>query len=211
MNEIGEMIKKLRESRGMTQQQLADVVGAKTYTTITKWEKGENYPKGRDIAVLSRFFKISSDTLLGLKPPEPLIARESSYPYLTESISAGLPEVVEGVTETELVTLPDLIMGKYAGSKDIYVMRVNGESMNRVIPNGSLIAVKRMNIDNIKDGDIVVYGDRHEYSIKRLYRADDKMIFRPDSNDASFTDYVTSVDEHLEIVGKVVIYIVELV
>ncbi len=45
----------------MTQTQLAEMLGMKTYTTITKWEKDENFPKGKDIKRLSEIFNVSSD------------------------------------------------------------------------------------------------------------------------------------------------------
>lgn len=41
--------------------------------------------------------------------------------------------------QLEVVAIPDAVMGKWAGHTDISLMRANGESMNRVIPNGSLI------------------------------------------------------------------------
>src|SRR5699024_451317 len=137
----------------------------------------------------------------------------SSYPYYPISVAAGLPENVNSVTndDVEQIEIPDSIMGKWAGNKDIYLMRTNGESMNKVIPNGSLIAIKPINLSNLKDGDIVVYSDANDYSVKRFYRHDDKLIFRPDSTDLSFTDYIASADNNeLKIHGKVVIYIVEL-
>lgn len=136
--------------------------------------------------------------------------RETNYEYIVHPVSAGLPESVEGVADISDIAIPDSIMGKYAGQADIKMMRINGESMNRVIPDKSLIAVKRTALCNIKDGDIVVYNDNYEYAVKRMYRAGDNVIFRPDSHNPAFTDYVTAADEHLDIIGKVVIYIVEL-
>ncbi|PWA08622.1 XRE family transcriptional regulator [Pueribacillus theae] len=212
--ETGNIIKALRESRGLTQQQLAEIVGAKTYTTITKWESGENFPKGRDIRKLSEYFKVSSDYILGLD--ESNIPKINEYPYFPVSISAGLPLEVNGITDksVETITIPDSIMGKWAGQSDIYIMKVNGESMNKVIPHESLIAVKSIELSNLKDGDIVVYSDNHDYSVKRFYddKKNERIIFSPDSTDRSFTDYVIPYTEtsNLKIHGKVILYIVEL-
>lgn len=52
-----------------------------------------------------------------------------------------------------------------------------------------------------------------EYAVKRFYKQDNKIIFRPDSSDLSFTDLVINVNDNeldLKIKGKVVLYIVEL-
>ncbi|MDT2238403.1 helix-turn-helix transcriptional regulator [Paenibacillus larvae] len=69
MSTTGEIIKLLREQRGLTQQQLANILGLKTYTTITKWESGDNFPKGKDIKRLSEFLKSVLIISLGLRNP----------------------------------------------------------------------------------------------------------------------------------------------
>ncbi|GEM04480.1 hypothetical protein HMI01_14680 [Halolactibacillus miurensis] len=135
----------------------------------------------------------------------------SQYNYLPTSISAGLPLTVDGIDHAEKISVPDSIMGKWAGDSDIYMMRINGESMNKIIPHGSIIAIKPTDCNLLKDGDIVVYSDNHDYSVKKYFRDDNRIIFRPDSHDKRFYDYVTSDNnENLVIHGKVVVYIVEL-
>lgn len=209
MKKLGENIRKLRTSRGMTQQQLADVVGAKSYTTITKWESGDNAPRGGELVTLSKLFNVSVDSLLGIERKE---QSAHDYHYLPTAISAGLPLDVEGITQAEKINIPDDMMGKWAGHSDIYVSRVNGASMNKVIPDGSLIAIKPVSLERLKDGDIVVYSYDNEYAVKRFYDQGDKIVFRPDSDDLSFTDQVIPKDSELDlsIKGKVVLYIVEL-
>lgn len=99
-------------------------------------------------------------------------------------------------------------MGKYAGNKHILIMRVNGESMNNVIPSGSFIAVKTdIEVKNLKDGDLAVFGKEHEYSLKRFYDANDRIIFKPDSSDPRFTDHVYNKNDSVFIVGRVVLSI----
>lgn len=135
----------------------------------------------------------------------------SKYNHFDTPIAAGLPNYVDAITTADTIEIPDSIMGKHAGQSDIFITKVNGESMNRVIPNHSLIAVKPISLNNIKAGDVVVYSDNGDYSVKRIYKDGDKVIFRPDSHSDAFYDYITSVDnENLIIHGKVVVYIVEL-
>src|SRR5699024_1715337 len=173
MNIIGENIKKLRSSRGMTQQQLADVVGTKTYTTITKWEKGDNVPQGKDLIVLSNYFNVSVDSILGLSN-EIKVANMNEYKYFSESISAGLPLNVDGVTDAEKISIPDAVMGKYAGHKDIIISKINGDSMDKLMNDGSFIAIKQINnAEALNNGDIVVFSHNHEYSVKYFYKHDD--------------------------------------
>lgn len=184
---------------------------------------------GIDRSTINRYFKgtrkIGMDEVpkfaeaLGVDPLEILIGdvpntkSERKYPYFPISISAGLPINVEPITKKDIekISIPDSIMGKWSGDKDIFIMRVNGESMNRLIPHGSLIAVKQVAPNSLKDGDIVVYSDGGDYAVKRFFHDGSRIIFRPESTDPSFYDYVTSIDnDDLIIHGKVVLYIVEL-
>ena len=50
----------------MTQTELSEMLGMKTYTTVSKWEKNENFPKGKDLKKLAEIFDVTSDYLLGL-------------------------------------------------------------------------------------------------------------------------------------------------
>lgn len=135
---------------------------------------------------------------------------KSSYYFYPHSISAGFPGMSDGVSVFEKIELPNILMGKYAGEKNILIMRINGESMNKVIPDGSLIGIAPLNLDDLKDGDIVVYSHQNEYSVKQFYRRGNDVIFKPLSEDPTFTDYVVNEnDSDLIVHGKVVIYIVE--
>lgn len=90
-------------------------------------------------------------------------------------------------------------------------MRVNGDSMNKIIPHKSLIGVKPIKIKGLRNEDIVVYSDGFDYSVKRFYQDGNRLIFRPESSDNLFTDKITTVEnEDLRIHGKVVTYIVNL-
>lgn len=210
MKILGENIRKLRQARGLTQQQLADIMGASNYTTISKWESGANSPRGGDLVKLSELFNVSVDELLGINDN---ITLKSDYKYIPTAISAGVQSDVEAITECETITIPDVIMGRYARDENIFITRVNGDSMNKVIPHNSLIAVRPVSLESLKNGDIVVYSYDGEYALKRFYKKGNKLIFRPDSTDVSFTDLVIDLENNesdIRIHGKVVLYIVEL-
>lgn len=211
-NEMGMRLKSLRLSRGMTQQQVADLVGAKTYTTVSKWESGENSPQGKDIRILSEFYKVSSDTLLGLENMPRLRILEHSYNLFPTSVSAGDLCSIES-SAPERISIPDIIMGKHAGNDDVFFLHVNGDSMNEVIPHESLIAVKKIEIEELKDDDIVVFSNDHEYSVKRYYNdvEDKRFIFSAESTDRRFTDHTVKYENADELIihGKVVLYIVK--
>lgn len=206
----------LREKSGMEQMDLARELGRKSASSISEWEKGKYTPKMGTLSQIAKIFNVNIDDLMEKDLSNPTSQSRkafttSHYRHFDTPISAGVPDHVDAVTDADTIELPDSVMGKHAGQRDIFITRVNGESMNRIIPDCSLIAVKPIDIHQIKQGDIVVYSDNGDYSVKRFYRNDDQLIFRPDSNDDSFFDYVTSTNNsNLVIHGKVVVYIVEL-
>lgn len=65
-NVTGKRLEKLREARGYSKQKLSEMVGMKSYTSITGWENGSSLPRGREIIKLCKIFNVSSDYLLGL-------------------------------------------------------------------------------------------------------------------------------------------------
>lgn len=206
---IGSNIKRLRQMRGLTQQQLADIVGAKTYTTITKWEADSNTPRGKDLIILSNYFNVSVDEILEISDRKNInFLPVHDYTYFPTAISAGLPLVVEAHREMNTISVPDVFMGKYAG-QDLILLRANGESMNEVIPNKSIFAMKEVGLENLNNGDIVVYSHDGEYSVKYFFKHDDRIIFKPYSNEEGHFEQHYSVNDNIRIHGKVVIYIVE--
>lgn len=132
------------------------------------------------------------------------------YNYLPTVISAGLPINVEGITESDKISIPDTVMGKWAGHKDIFITKINGDSMDKVMPDGSLIAVKPITLDRLRNGDMVVFSNNHEYSVKYYYRYGKKIVFKPSSNNPEHFEQHYTTDDDIQIHGKVVVYIVEL-
>src|SRR5699024_728379 len=82
------------------------------------------------------------------------------------------------------------------------VLNVNGDSMDKIIPDGSLIAVKPIELTEIKNGDIVVFSNVYEYSVKRYYKHDDKLVFRPESSNLAHFAQTYSVNDDVTIHGK---------
>lgn len=136
------------------------------------------------------------------------------YEYYPEPVAAGILTSIDGVTENnaERIAIPNMVMGKHAGSDDIFFMKVNGDSMNKIFPDESLISVKRIEIHDLKNDDIVVFSDGHDYSVKRYYNDTEskEYVFGAESTDRRFRDYVVPYDraDDLVIHGKVILYIV---
>ena len=61
--DFNEKLQELRKNRGMTQEELAEVLYV-SRTTISKWESGRGYPSIDSLKDISKFFSVSIDDLL---------------------------------------------------------------------------------------------------------------------------------------------------
>ena len=67
MSFIGEQIKKYRNIKGMTQQEIADALGESSGRVIYNWEKGIGRPDCDKLAKLCDLLDVSADELIGCK------------------------------------------------------------------------------------------------------------------------------------------------
>ena len=60
---FGEILKKLRTDKGLTQDELAEKIYV-TRTAISKWESGRGFPNIESLKAISKYFSVSLDELL---------------------------------------------------------------------------------------------------------------------------------------------------
>ncbi|MEH7464094.1 XRE family transcriptional regulator [Bacillus thuringiensis] len=218
---VGQQIKYYRKLKKMTQKELGLRIGKK-HNTISSYENGTNEPEQDALFSIANALGISINNLFPSTTEPYMISDQHTsiakpqYNYFSTPISAGLPFCIDSISEDELekISIPDSLLGKWAGNKGIFITRVNGDSMNRIIPHCSIIVVKKVELSTLKNGDIVVFSNGGDYSVKRFFHDKDneRLVFRPDSYDNRFFDYMVSYEnaKNLKIHGKVVLYIVEL-
>ncbi|MDO4594457.1 MAG: XRE family transcriptional regulator [Tissierellia bacterium] len=200
-------LKMLMEEKNMSQTDLSNRTGIRQ-SSISDWLNGRYAPKQDKILLLSEALGVSPGYLVGFGEELEFVSAvgvKYTYPYIEEPVAAGLPQTIEGVTQLPKIEVPDYLLGKYAGNKNIVIMKASGESMNKVIPDGAYIAVLfDYDIENLKNGDIVVFSYSHEYSVKNFYDVGNRIVFRPNSTDPRFTDIIINKDENINMIGKVV-------
>ncbi len=67
--DLGRRIQELRRERGLSQEGLAEQMGV-SRQAISKWESGAAIPEVDKLIQLARFFGVTVDGLLGVRPPE---------------------------------------------------------------------------------------------------------------------------------------------
>lgn len=216
---ISSNINRLLEYHNLKQIDLSKETGIPT-STITGYVKGTSLPIPGNIQKIADYFRVNksdidprfkqlTDTKKQNKEQKKEFAND--YQYIPYAVSAGELTEIDSINFYKKLSVPDILMGKYAGNKNIVLMPVNGESMNNVIANGSIIAVlTKTSLANTHDNDIVVIRHNGDYSVKRFYNdtAHQEYVFKPDSTDLSFRDIIFSYDnaDDLELIGKVVMY-----
>ncbi|MER2000404.1 MAG: S24 family peptidase, partial [Lysinibacillus sp.] len=125
------------------------------------------------------------------------------------AVSAGKLEHVEGIEKAEQIKLPKVFLGKHQDREDIFVMKVNGESMNKVLPIDSLIVCLPVNdVHEIKNNDIVIFSYNNEVAVKRFKTTDENLIISPQSTNDKFYDVVVpkETENDIKIFAKVISY-----
>lgn len=215
---FAENLKKLRSSRGEGSVDLAEAIGV-AQSTISDWENAKKMPRAGAIEKISEHYNVNKTDLLIDKA----IVREPISQYnvqsripLFGSIAAGALSTIESVTKENVKSLniSKELLGKHRNNKRLFAMKVNGDSMNKIIPDGSFIIAKPIEQSEIKDDDIVIFSYDGEYSMKRVWRDEDgkKLVFSPESTSRKFTDIVVPYDtsNDLKIYAKVIWYSVTL-
>lgn len=210
---VGSRIRKCRTEMGMSMKELGEKVDL-SEGNIQRYETGKIKSLDANLLMeIADILGVKPDYLMGWTNQK---NNHNNYKLFPCSISAGVLENVEATNNFETIAIADTIMGKYAGRSDVIILKVNGDSMNKTIPNKSLIVVdtRISRVTDVHDGDIVVFSNFGEYSVKRFFndKENQRFLFKPDSYNELFTTIEIRYDLALDVrlIGKVVKYIVNL-
>ena len=116
-------------------------------------------------------------------------------------ISAGEPNWAEENIEGRLPIDTDL-MDIY-NPEEYFFLRVNGESMNKVVKNGAFALIHKQ--DTVENGEIaVVLVNGYDATLKKFTKQGDLIILEPNSTDESFETQVYDKTTSIKILGKYV-------
>ena len=199
-------IKQLREENSITQIQLAKKLN-KTQQTISLYENGTNEPDLDGYIILSKLFNCTVEYVAGksdIRNNTSNIDESDKKFYMCPvygQISAGQPNWAEECIEGRLPLDPDL-MG-IVNPEEHFFLRVNGESMNKVVRNGAFALIHKQ--DMVDDGEIaVVLVNGYDATLKKFTRQGDMIILEPQSDDDSFKTQVYNKTTPIKILGKYV-------
>lgn len=202
----GKRIADLRKKRSWTQPMLADKMSV-SQSTITMWENDKRAVSSEDVKKLAKLFGTTTDYILGIDDSLPINAIPVSSKLADQPVMV-YGEIQAGVAkwaEQDIIGQINVTksFAKRYGAKNLFALQVNGESMNREIPNG-YTAVFSKDLEP-ESGDIVaVMIDSESATIKRFRETSLAVMFEPSSWDPSFKPYVFPKDgiQDFKIIGK---------
>lgn len=198
-------IAEARAAKGWSQQRLADELGT-TQQTIQRYESGARDIKSSVILQLSETLGVTVSYLLGVSDEAPRADASSmrSVPLLG-SIAAGTPIEMRAVDNS--FPVPSRIMEQHPHA---FLLRVDGESMNRVLPNGAYALVDPCDDVESNGKPYAVCVNGYDATIKRVRRLSNGFELAPDSTDPTFRsvvyDYGIEGTETITVIGRVVWY-----
>lgn len=198
-------IAEARAAKGWSQQRLADELGT-TQQTIQRYESGARDIKSSVILQLSETLGVTVSYLLGVSEEAPSsdVSSMRDVPLLG-SIAAGTPIEMRAVDNS--FPVPARIMEQHPHA---FLLRVDGESMNRVLPNGAYALVDPCDEVESNGKSYAVCVNGYDATIKRVRRLSNGFELAPDSTDQTFRsvvyDYGIEGTETITIIGRVVWY-----
>jgi len=194
-------LKELRLQKGKLQEDIGKVIGV-SGRAISNYETGKRDMSPEIILKLAQYFNVSTDYFLG-KSDEKNIDDNKIY-YMCPvygKISAGQPNWAEECIEGRIPIDPELM--NIINPEEYFFLKVNGESMNKIIKNGAYALIHKQ--DFVENGEIaVVLVNGYDATLKRFSKQEDIIVLTPESNEDSFKQQIYTKETPIKVIGKYV-------
>lgn len=199
MASFATVIKQLRKERGLTQDQLAALLGV-SRSTIGMYETGSREPDFETSEAIADVFNVDMDYLMGRSNVE------RQFPVTAPPIPSGfdpLPDMEEiplvgRIACGEPITAEENLEG-YVSAPAMwhatFALLCRGDSMEPTICDGDLVAIKKD--VQIENGQIVAVRIGDEATLKRVYIHKDYIELRPEN--PAYTSIILRKEEISEV------------
>lgn len=203
---FGKMVEKYMRMNNLTMKELGEKVG-RGESTVSMWISNKSTPPMGIVQKLADIFGVTTDTIIygesdSLK--EVKIEFDDYFPlHYSTNLSAGtLDELLDSEPDA-VVYVPITFQMK---RNRLHAFKVNGTSMNNVIPDGSIVVAESVTaLDSLKDGTIVVAWVNGTATVKRLYVGEHQITLMPDSTDKSHQPILIDTDINaVSVIGRVI-------
>ena len=207
MSTIGDRIKARREALGMTQEELADLLGYRGKSSVSKLESGQGDPGQSKVLAFARALKTTPAYLMGwVEDPMPTGIPPGFEPLpktvkrpLVGSIACGQPITAEQNVE-DYVDVPE-------DAQCDFCLRCKGDSMiDAGIHDGDIVYIHIQ--PEVENGQIAAVRIDGEATLKRVFWDEQQQVLQlnPCNSSMSPMIFTGSVLETVHIEGKAVGY-----
>lgn len=207
--EMGQKIHELRIQKGLTLEELGNIVGVGK-STVRKWENGIIANMKRDkILKVSEALGVSPAYLMGWEEPsdDKIISLGNVYPVelkrfpMLGEISCGKPKYTNEDRESYVMAGTNI--------KADFCLTARGDSMvNARILDGDIVFIQKQ--DMVENGEIaaVVVNNDSEATLKRLYYYQEKGLLILKAENPAYEDLIYQGDElnQVHILGKAIAF-----
>ena len=211
--ELGKFLKEIRENKKISLREVEKLTGV-GYSHLSMIENGKRNVTPALLKNLSNIYNIDYIDLyekagyLDLAESEKLKDKDNKILnkkyYMCPvygQISAGQPNWAEENIEGR-IPIDTELMDIY-NPEEYFFLRVNGESMNKVIKNGAFALIHKQ--ESVENGEIaVVLVNGYDATLKKFTKQGDLIILEPNSTDESFETQVYDKTTSIKILGKYV-------
>lgn len=187
---FGNKLKVARVIKNLKQEEVASFLGI-TRQAVSKWEAGESRP--------AKPMRRKIEHLLDLED----LYLEDSYNEIEISYTSNVLPILgyatAGLLEEQFeqhlgyVTVPE----KYSNQQKYLAVKVNGDSMNRYLPDGAVAVFEKH--PAIVNNKIVLVAVNNETTIKKLHDFDSLIMLNPDSTNSNHKPIVIKKENESEI------------
>ncbi len=207
----------IRDSVLKSIQSLIDKEGSKaafakkigvSRAAVTNWTSGINAPDIETIAIISKEYGVPLSEMLEGTAGTSLKAENGRWVDvpLYGSIAAGTP--IEMMEVEDTFPVPARM---HDAHPEAFLLKVEGESMNRILPNGCYALVDPCETVEENGAPYAVCVNGYDATIKRVRKLNNGFELVPDSTDPTYPvqtyNYNEPGTETITVIGRVVYYV----
>lgn len=200
-----------RQKNRLTQKEVSAKTGI-PLGTIRRWEQGQNDPDLNSLIQLIKLYGVSLESILEIE-----VAGDNSVNRNRNSRMTSAPLLsritattsIEAITSDETYDIPSDIYERFPQA---FLLKVEDDSMNRVLPNGCYALINPCQEASKPMKAYAVCANGFDATIKRVKPLSNGYELIPDSIDPTFRPQIFDFNEidtqPVTIIGEVVWYLV---
>lgn len=197
-------LKRLMELKSGSVKAFSEEIGL-AYTTVRSiLQRGVYNSNVENVLKICKGLNLKAEKILDYDDGEKELENEvDTLPVreipIVSQISAGLPIYAE----ENILEHTYIATKKLNTNKEIFGLRVNGDSMDKEFRDGDVVIVEKDAV--VENGQIaVVQVNGYNATVKRVRYEKDRIILIPESNNPAHYPQVYSQGDEVKIIGKVV-------